>query len=85
MPASDVYSWAKASSKPSYSWSEIGSKPSFATVATSGKYSDLSGKPTIPTNNNQLTNGAGYITSSGSISGNAGSATKLANSRTLWG
>ena len=28
MPASDVYSWAKASSKPSYSWSEIGSKPS---------------------------------------------------------
>lgn len=85
MPASDVYSWAKASSKPSYSWSEITSKPSFATVATSGKYSDLSGKPTIPTNNNQLTNGAGYITSSGSISGNAGSATKLANSRTLWG
>ena len=84
-PASDVYSWAKASSKPSYSWSEITSKPSFATVATSGKYSDLSGKPTIPTNNNQLTNGAGYITSSGSISGNAGSATKLATSRTLWG
>ena len=28
MPASDVYSWAKASTKPSYSWSEIGSKPS---------------------------------------------------------
>ena len=27
LPASDVYSWAKASSKPSYSWSEIGSKP----------------------------------------------------------
>ena len=85
MPASDVYNWAKASSKPSYSWSEISSKPTFATVATSGKYSDLSGKPTIPTNNNQLTNGAGYITSSGSISGNAGSATKLATSRTLWG
>lgn len=61
-PASDVYSWAKASSKPSYTWSEIGSKPSFATVATSGKYSDLSGTPTIPTNNNQLANGAGYIT-----------------------
>lgn len=85
MPASDVYSWAKASSKPSYSWSEITSKPTFATVATSGKYSDLSGKPTIPTNNNQLTNGAGYITSSASISGNAGSATKLATARTLWG
>jgi hypothetical protein len=33
-----------------------------ATVATSGAYGDLSGLPTIPTNNNQLTNGAGYIT-----------------------
>lgn len=28
MPASDVYAWAKAPSKPSYSWSEITSKPS---------------------------------------------------------
>lgn len=28
LPASDVYSWAKASSKPSYSWSEITNKPS---------------------------------------------------------
>jgi hypothetical protein len=33
----------------------------FAQVA----YSNLSGTPTIPTNNNQLTNGAGYVTSSG--------------------
>ena len=31
-------------------------------VASTGAYSDLSGTPTIPTNNNQLTNGAGYIT-----------------------
>ena len=30
----------------------------------SGDYNDLSNKPTIPTNNNQLTNGAGYITAS---------------------
>ena len=30
----------------------------------SGAYADLTGKPTIPTNNNQLTNGAGYITAS---------------------
>ena len=29
-------------------------------------YAQLSGKPTIPTNNNQLTNGAGYSTFSGS-------------------
>ena len=28
LPASDVYAWAKASSKPSYAWSEITSKPS---------------------------------------------------------
>lgn len=48
MPASDVYAWAKASSKPSYSWSEITEKPSFATVATSGSYNDLSDKPSIP-------------------------------------
>lgn len=48
LPASDVYAWAKAPSKPSYSWSEITSKPSFATVATSGSYNDLSNKPSIP-------------------------------------
>jgi hypothetical protein len=29
----------------------------------SGSYTDLTNKPTIPTNNNQLTNGAGYLTS----------------------
>lgn len=34
MPASDVYSWAKASSKPSYSWNEIGSKPSTFTPSS---------------------------------------------------
>lgn len=34
-----------------------------ATVATSGSYNDLSNKPTIPTNTNQLTNGAGFLTS----------------------
>ena len=33
-PASDVYSWAKASTKPSYSWSEITSKPSSFTPAS---------------------------------------------------
>lgn len=47
----------------SVSWDIVSGKPTFAAVATSGKYSDLSGLPTIPTNNNQLTNGAGYITS----------------------
>ena len=42
-----ISSWAKASTKPSYTWSEIGSKPSFATVATSGAYYDLTGKPDL--------------------------------------
>lgn len=32
MPASDVYAWAKASSKPSYSWSEISDKPTIPSV-----------------------------------------------------
>lgn len=36
-----------------------------ATVASTGSYSSLLGTPTIPTNTNQLTNGAGYITASG--------------------
>jgi len=34
------------------------------TSSFSGSYTDLSNKPTIPTNNNQLSNGAGYLTSS---------------------
>ena len=33
-PASDVYAWAKSSSKPSYSWSEITGKPSAFTPAS---------------------------------------------------
>ena len=46
----------------SVAWGDVTGKPTFATVATSGSYNDLSDKPTIPTNNNQLTNGAGYQT-----------------------
>lgn len=34
LPASDVYAWAKASSKPSYSWGEITGKPSTFTPAS---------------------------------------------------
>lgn len=44
LPASDVYAWAKASSKPSYSWSEITSKPSTFTPAShTHAYIPLSG------------------------------------------
>ena len=44
--------------------SEFASVNSLAAVATSGSYNDLSNKPTIPTNTNELTNGAGFITAS---------------------
>ena len=40
---------------------------SLCTVATSGKYCDLSWLPTIPTNNNQLANGCGYTTCTGTL------------------
>lgn len=45
MPASDVYDWAKKSTKPSYAASEISG---LAVVAKSGSYDDLTNKPTIP-------------------------------------
>ena len=39
-------------------------KSNLSTVATSGSYDDLINKPTIPTDTNDLTNGAGFVTSS---------------------
>ena len=52
----------------STAWADITGKPTTIsgfgiTDAFDGAYSSLTGTPTIPTNNNQLTNGAGYITS----------------------
>lgn len=41
---------------------EILNKPVLAAVATTGAYSDLSGKPTIPTATSDLTNDSGFIT-----------------------
>lgn len=89
LPASDVYPWAKASTKPSYTADEVGAMPSNKNVVLfdtqtltdaqklqvrtnigagtsnfSGDYTDLTNKPTIPTDNASLTNGAGYITNS---------------------
>ena len=45
-------------------------------------WSNVSGRPTKVS---QFTNDSGYITSSASISGNAGSATKLQTTHTIWG
>jgi len=39
--------------------------PTLATVATSGSYTDLTSKPTIPTAVSQLTNDSAYVTQSG--------------------
>ena len=57
-------------------YADLTGKPTLLTLGTtsttalagdtslfSGAYNDLTGTPTIPTNNNQLTNGAGYVTS----------------------
>ena len=43
LPASDVYAWAKAATKPSYTWGEIGGKPSvFTPAAHTHPLSDIS-------------------------------------------
>ncbi len=53
-------------------------------IASHINYNSLENKPTIPTNNNQLTNGAAYVTSSTTRLGlDAHSLTTL-NSTTLW-
>lgn len=52
----------------------------------SGSYDGSTSKSfTIPNNTNQLVNGAGFITANDSITGNAGSATKLTTARSIWG
>ena len=48
----------------SWKYCDLSGTPSLCTVATSGKYCDLSWQPTIPTDNCQLANGCGYVTSS---------------------
>ena len=51
-----------------------------------GSYDGSSPKSfVIPSNTNQLTNGAGFITSSASISGNAATATKVSHSLLVFG
>ncbi len=48
MPASDVYAWAKAQTKPGYVWNEIGFKPNtFPPSAHSHNWGSISGKPAL--------------------------------------
>lgn len=55
LPASDVYSWAKASTKPSYSWSEIGSRPTKLSAFTNDSgYITSSGSCSYATNAGSL-------------------------------
>ncbi|MDD2267466.1 hypothetical protein [Sulfuricurvum sp.] len=47
LPASDVYAWAKAITKPSYTYFEISDIPILSNVALSGSYNDLTDKPIL--------------------------------------
>ena len=83
-----------ATSAGSIAWTNVSGRPSTMknpsalswSGYSSGSYDGSAAKSiSIPNNTNQLTNGAGFITASASITGNAASATKLQTTRTLWG
>ena len=94
--AFEVFTAGAASS---VDWSGITNKPTFATVATSGKYTDLTDKPTIPTAATAAPKAPAATAVIGtkttyaredhvhplqtSVSGNAGTATKLATARKI--
>jgi hypothetical protein len=46
----------------SLAYSKLSGAPTLATVATSGSYTDLSNKPSIPSKTSDLTNDSGFIT-----------------------
>ena len=109
-PASDVYTWAKAASKPSYTAAEVGlgnvanasqvtgvsgtapisssggttpvismaaataGNNGYMTLTYAGKLDGIAAGATNVTNTNQLTNGAGYITSAGTAASCSGTA-----------
>jgi hypothetical protein len=55
------------------------------TDAFDGAYGSLTGTPTIPTNNNQLTNGAGYTTNTGTVTPSSTDAfTNKSGSNSQW-
>ena len=59
MPASDVYSWAKASTKPSYSKSEVGlgNVDNTADANKSVKYATSAGSASSATNATNIDDG----------------------------
>ena len=65
MPASDVYSWAKAATKPTYNFSEIGSKP---TTLSGYGITDAAGLASL---NNHISDAVKHITSTERNSWNA--------------
>lgn len=64
-------------------YTSLSGAPNFASVATSGSYNDLSNTPTIPTNNNQLANGAGYVTTDTNTTYTAGNGLTLSGTEFL--
>ena len=97
MPASDVYSWAKASSKPSYTKSEVGlgnvdntadadKSVKYATSAGSANavaWGNVSGKPSsfTPASHNQAASTVTAGTLAGQVKANASAAATLGNSQ----
>ena len=80
LPASDVYAWAKAATKPSYTWGEIGGKPTEFTPAehthvkaditdfpTSWAWSAITGKPSTLAGYG-IKDGVNSVTASGGLS-----------------
>lgn len=82
-PSAHTHKWADITDRPSslknpsaLSWSGY----------SSGSYDGSAAKSiSIPNNTNQLTNGAGFITASASITGNAATATKVNHSLSVFG
>lgn len=94
----DAFSIFTAGAASSVDWAGISNKPSFALIATSGSYNDLTDKPTMPTASSILPLAAGTATTGDdieyaradhvhpaqtSITGNAGTATKLSTARNI--
>lgn len=82
-PSAHTHKWTEITDRPSslknpsaLSWSGY----------SSGSYDGSAAKSiSIPNNTNQLTNGAGFITASASITGNAATATKVNHSLSVFG